>query len=118
MKKSGAHIIITLVSCITNIIGNIILVPKLGCQGAAISTGVSYIVFFTMRTLIANRYFYIDFKLGSFYFVTFLSVLYALYNSFNSFNIFTVVGYLVCIVFVMILYWSDVKWCLDYAKKA
>ncbi|MDU6437963.1 MAG: oligosaccharide flippase family protein [Lachnospiraceae bacterium] len=118
MKKSGAHIIITLVSCITNIIGNIILVPKLGCQGAAISTGVSYIVFFTMRTLIANRYFYIDFKLGSFYFVTFLSVLYALYNSFNSFNIFTVVGYLVCIVFVMILYWSDVKWCLDYAKKS
>lgn len=118
MKKSSAHIIITLTSCITNIIGNMILVPRLGCQGAAISTGISYIVFFTMRTTIANKYFYIDFKLKSFYVITILAVLYALYNSFFAFNIFTIVGYVICIVVVIVLYWNEVKWCVDYAKKS
>lgn len=117
MKKSKAHIVITFVSCITNILGNLILIPKLGCQGAAISTGISYIVFFTMRTIIANRCYYIDFSLKSFYLVTGLSVIYALYNSFFPFGVLTIVGYIVCIIVLLLLYKNEVTICLKYASE-
>ena len=43
-KKSYLNIIVASGACITNFIGNTILVPILGCKGAAISTGISYFV--------------------------------------------------------------------------
>lgn len=45
MKRTELHIISALASFVTNFIGNYLLVPILGAQGAAISTGISYIVF-------------------------------------------------------------------------
>ncbi len=54
-KKSYWHILITTVSALTNYIGNTLLVPIYGARGAAISTGLSYIVFFWMRTLVSMR---------------------------------------------------------------
>ena len=44
-KNTKCHIYVAIVSAITNIIGNLILVPKYGARGAAISTGLSYIIF-------------------------------------------------------------------------
>lgn len=56
-KKSYLQIIVSAVACATNIVGNTLLVPIMGGIGAAISTGLSYIVFFAMRTILSNRYF-------------------------------------------------------------
>jgi O-antigen/teichoic acid export membrane protein len=47
--------IVTGVAAITNIFGNWILVPLYGAFGAALSTAVSFAVYFWMRTLISNR---------------------------------------------------------------
>lgn len=117
LKKSKMQVVVAVGACITNIVGNTILVPKLGCQGAAISTGLSYIVFFTLRTLLSNRYFYIDFKLKKFYLLTTIVSLYAFYNTFVHFNIGSVLGYVVCIISILILYKehviSGVKYLLD-----
>ncbi len=55
MKKSKIQIVVAAGACITNIIMNTFLVPRYGCQGAAISTGISYIVF-----LLCAQYFLID----------------------------------------------------------
>jgi len=52
-KKTYWHIVITAVSALVNYIGNALLVPVYAARGAAISTGVSYIVFFWMRTIIS-----------------------------------------------------------------
>jgi O-antigen/teichoic acid export membrane protein len=52
-KKTYWHIVITAVSALVNYIGNALLVPVYAARGAAISTGVSYIVFFWMRTMIS-----------------------------------------------------------------
>ena len=41
-KKSNLQVVVALAACITNVIGNELLVPRLGCQGAAISTGISF----------------------------------------------------------------------------
>lgn len=110
------QVVVAVGACITNIIGNTILVPKLGCQGAAISTGLSYIVFFTLRTILSNRYFYIDFKLKKFYLLTLIASIYAMYNTFVHFNIGSVVGYVVCVISIVVLYKDHVHSGLQYLK--
>lgn len=114
MKKSKMQIIIAATACITNIIGNTILVPQYGCQGAAISTGISYIVFFTMRTVISNKYFYVDFKLKRFYILTAASCVYAFYNTFVQFNLMSIIGYAVCLLILFLLYKDTVVWGINY----
>lgn len=114
MKKSKMQVVIAAGACISNIIGNTILVPKFGCQGAAISTGIAYIVFFTLRTVLANRYFYVDFKLIKFYILTVVVSLYALYNMFISFNIGSIIGYGICFLILVGLYKDTVVWGIRY----
>ena len=116
MKKSKIQVVVAVGACITNIIGNTILVPKLGCQGAAISTGLSYIVFFTLRTILSNRYFYIDFKLKKFYLLTLIVSIYAMYNTFVHFNIGSVIGYVVCVISIVVLYKNHVYSGLRYLR--
>lgn len=116
MKKSKMQVVVAAGACVTNIIGNIILVPPLGCQGAAISTGIAYIVFFTLRTMLSNKYFYVDFKLPKFYLITGVVSIYALYNMFIPFNIGAVAGYIICLSVLIILYLDTVKWGILYLK--
>jgi len=104
MKKSKQQVIVSVGACVTNIIGNIILVPEYGCQGAAISTGLSYIVFYTLRTFLSNRYFYVNYRLKKFYTLTAVVVVYAFYNTFVEFNVGAVVGYVICLFVLILLY--------------
>lgn len=113
-KKSKSQVIVAIGSCITNFIGNLILVPKFGCQGAAISTGISYIVFFSLRTILANKYYYIDFKLKKIYLLTFVTILYAYYNTFVKFNIISIIGYIVCLLILFILYKKTIILIIKY----
>lgn len=105
-KKTKMNILVAAVSCVTNIVGNIILVPFWGCKGAAISTGVSYIVFFTLRTIISNHYFYVDYSITKFCIITILTVAYAFYNTFFAFSYISVLGYILCVTCIAILYWG------------
>lgn len=103
-KKSNMQIVIALIACVTNIIGNTILVPRYGCEGAAISTGVSYIIYFVARTLISNHYFPIQWHLEKFAFITLLTIGYAAYCTFHVFDVLTVVLYLACMVLLCVIY--------------
>lgn len=114
MKKSKMQVVVAVVACFTNIVGNSILVPRLGCQGAAISTGISYIVFFTMRTVLSNYYFYINYRLKAFYTLTGIVFLYALYNTFTKFNLGSIVGYFICLAALVFLYQENIKWGIHY----
>lgn len=114
MKKSKLQVLVAAVACITNIIGNTVLVPLYGCQGAAISTGLSYIVFFTMRTILSNKFFYVDFKLKKFYLLTFIVCIYALYNTFVEFNALAIVFYIICLGIMLYFYWDTIKWGYCY----
>lgn len=118
MKKSKLQVVVAVGACITNIIGNTILVPRFGPQGAAISTGISYMVFFTLRTVLSNRYFYVNFRLKAFYLLTAVSAIYALYNTFVSFNIGSIIGYFICLTVLLVLYQNDVKWGVNYIISA
>ncbi|MEZ0117651.1 UNVERIFIED_ORG: O-antigen/teichoic acid export membrane protein [Heyndrickxia coagulans] len=113
-KKSKYNIYVALIACLCNFIGNTLLIPMLGVRGAAISTGVSYIIFFTARTLISNKFFYIDYKLKKFYFLTSIFLLYATYNTFNSSDILTLFGFLLILVIIYFLYQSTIKEVIKY----
>lgn len=102
-KKSIYQVVVAGGACLTNFVGNWILVPTLGVQGAALSTGVSYIVFFVLRTLLANRVFYVDYKLGGFFAATVGLFAFAVYGSGHNFGgteVLLFVGVMVVIVVV------------------
>ena len=116
-KKSNMEVLVALGACITNFIGNTILVPRIGCQGAAISTGISYIIFFTLRTCLGNIYYYTDFRLKEFYTLTIATCILAFYASFHRTDTILVGGYCACIVLLIVLYRKTVKWGGDYLIK-
>lgn len=62
-KKTKYYLYISIIVSIVNLIGNIILVPYLGAKGAAISTGLTYILFFYCRTYFSNKLISFNFNL-------------------------------------------------------
>lgn len=60
--KSHVHVIISLITLIVNIIFCFVLIPQLGMKGAAISVGLSYVVFYLVRTYYGLKNYYFDNK--------------------------------------------------------
>lgn len=116
-KKSYIQVIVSAVACVTNIAGNTLLVPVYGGVGAAISTGLSYIVFFSMRTIMSNRYFPMKWGLGKFAVITVLFLGYALYNTFCGFGIITILGYVVIFAVLVVTYRDVIRNGLYLLKK-
>lgn len=54
-RKSYLNIIVSLVSLIPSIILNLILTPNFGGVGAALSSGIGFLFFFTMRTYLSTK---------------------------------------------------------------
>ncbi len=106
-KKSYLHIIVSLIACVVNIIGNICLVPVLGGRGAAISTGISYIVFFVFRTLFSARNFRVSFKYGKITIMSVVLMIYAIYNTFYRISIITVLGGVGCMSIWLYVYRNE-----------
>lgn len=115
-KKTKYHIIISLFTAVLNIVGNIILVSKFGAKGAAISTGIAYILFFFLRTYFAGKLINYNFELKRFYLISFLMFLYSLYLTFYNNIIFTLVFGVILIVILFILYFKEIKIIYDYIK--
>lgn len=56
-NKTYWHLIIAIVSGVINSVLCYILIPKYGAKGASMSTGLSYIMFFSLRTIISIKYY-------------------------------------------------------------
>ncbi|EOT2902263.1 lipopolysaccharide biosynthesis protein [Clostridium perfringens] len=103
-KKSKEHIKIASIAAIFNIIGNIILVPIFGAKGAAISTGIAYVIFFGARTYISNKYYKVDYNITKFMLLIGMIYILAIYSSFNSFNIIIFIMSLTIVITIIIIY--------------
>ncbi|MBJ8104409.1 MULTISPECIES: lipopolysaccharide biosynthesis protein [Bacillus] len=108
-KKSKYHVIIALSAAVVNIIGNLLLVPSLGAKGAAISTGIAYIVFFSIRTIISKSLYHVNYSLTKFYIMTLMLVLFASYATFNDFDHFYVILCGINLVLLNFLYKGIIK---------
>lgn len=120
-KKSKWHIIISVVSLLANIVGNLILVPRIGGRGAAISTGMSYVLFFILRTTFSIRYYNVDYDLWKIMILIFTTILYAIKASFISFSLVDIVLFFVITILIVLLYKDTVifsiNYCLSSLKK-
>ena len=113
-KKSSMQVIISLIPGIVNFIGNMLLVPLYGGRGAAMSTGFSYILFFVLRTVLSNRYYYIDYSLRRFSLILVEAVIFATYATFNTADIILVSLYGFAVTSVLMLYKRTVKVIMAY----
>ncbi len=115
-KKSKNHIYIAVVCAICNFLGNVVLVPILGATGAAISTGISYIVFFAMRTWISNKYYKVNYNLNRMSICIIFTYLLATYSSFNKFNIIIFMLTILSLAILCYLYRDVIKELCIYVK--
>ncbi|MFD0767740.1 oligosaccharide flippase family protein [Bacillus sp. CGMCC 1.60114] len=107
-KKSYYHITIALLSAGVNVIGNFLLVPKLGATGAALSTGVAYIFFFSIRTFISTRLYQVNFDLKRIYLMTACLLVFTFYATFNSFDLYYFLIGVLNIGMLVVLYRNDI----------
>lgn len=105
-KKSKYFLYISIIVAIFNIVGNILLVPKYGAKGAAISTGISYIIFFSFRTYFSIKLINFGFNLKRIYTVIALLLCYALYLSFYNNLKYTILLGVLLIILVLLIYKS------------
>lgn len=103
-KKTRCHIYIAIISATVNIIGNMLLVPSLGAVGAAISTGIAYMIFFIARTYYSNKFYKINFKLKKFAISITAIYILAIYSTLNTFNIGVILLTLVVMAILLLLY--------------
>lgn len=115
-KKTKYHIIIAGASALTNIIGNFILVPKLGAKGAAISTGIAYMVFFIVRTYLGNKFFKVNAKYLKFFISIALTYVLAIISSIYKFNMLILAVTIFDLVVICILYRNIIMDCINLIK--
>jgi len=109
LKKVKWHIVISMSVLVVSIIGNLILVPRIGSRGAAIAIALSYICYFSLRTLLSLKYYKIDYYLKKFYFVVFVLFAYAVYSSFFAWSYLNVICGLAIILLTLQLYANIIK---------
>lgn len=117
-KKSKYFLYISAIVSVINILGNILLVPFFGAKGAAISTGLSYILFFVLRTYFSNKLINFGFNLKRIYFIIVLFLSYALFLTFYD-NIYFNIGLgLLFQIILIVVYFPVLKELyFKYVKK-
>lgn len=103
-RKTWCNIITAALASITNIVLNYMLIPLLGGEGAAIATGMSYIVFFWTRTLISRRLWY-KFKIQKYIIYSVLVLFNCLLHTFIK----GFIPYIVTIISIVLLVIANIK---------
>lgn len=106
-KKTKWHILIALIACIVNIIGNWILVPKYGALGASLSTAFAYIVFFILRTQISYIYFKVQYPLIKIYIMLIVISSYAVYSINSNFILKNILISFIPLTILIILFYNN-----------
>lgn len=109
-KKTYWHMVLVSISAMVNYIGNTILVPILGAKGAAISTGLSYVVFFILRTLIAEKLYYIGFKISKILIGIVITIILSYIGTFDTNIMLTIISGIISIIIILFVYKNEITW--------
>jgi len=112
-KKTYWYIIRAVVAATVNIIGNLLFVPVYGAKGAAFTTGISYIVFFSISTYISQRLYKVNYHLGKFYSATIIFVVVAFINTFVNILFLQVVSAIIGFILITIIYKDQIKYATN-----
>lgn len=115
-KKTKYHIYIAVISSIINIIGNWILVPLYGALGASISTAISFVVFFTLRTQFSLKFYKVNYPLIKIYIMIIVVMVYSAYAVFNT-NFWSnmIIG-IIPIIILLLIFYKDLIYILKNKK--
>jgi len=109
-KRTYWHVVISLISAGVNLIGNYFFVPLYGAKGAAFSTGIAYIVFFFMRTLISTSIYPVDYSLKRFTFGTIVLFIVSLINTFSGILLIEQVSAIIGGVIIGLVYRNEISY--------
>lgn len=115
-KKSIYQVYIVVISCVVNVIGNAFLIPIIGAKGAAVSTGISYVLFFTLRTYFSQKLMFVNFELKRLIIVLCLFLGMAYYHMMYSSLVIEILMYIGFISIILFVYKKDVLFIYDFVK--
>lgn len=102
-KKTYYNIVVSLISLIANLILNYMLIPILGAIGAAIATGISYLIFFWTRTIISRKLWF-KFEIKKFIFTTIILLICSSANSLIYNTLIVSIINLICLILILFNY--------------
>lgn len=114
-RKTSYNIVVSIIAMGANLILNTLLVPKYGAVGAAIATGICYLVFFWTRTLISRKLWY-KFEIKKFIYVTFVLLGAALSNCIIKDTIIITAINMTSLILILIIYKDIVCKLINYKK--
>jgi O-antigen/teichoic acid export membrane protein len=115
-KKTYLYIIRATIAAIINVVGNIFLVPKYGAEGAALSTAISYVVYFFIGTYFSQKLYPVNYHLSKFYISTFVFLLVSCINTFIPIIYLQVISAVVGFVIICYLYKDQIFYLLNITK--
>ena len=107
-KKTIYNLWLTIISVIINLLGNYLLIPKFGAEGAAITTCISYIVWFWLRTLFSRKL-WLKFRLEKYMLNILLLLSFCLNMLIWNNKIFEVSIFIIILVFNGLLVYKSLK---------
>lgn len=108
-KKSQYQVMVASGACMVNLIGNWVLTPLLGVKGAAISTGISYFVYWAIRTYLSNKVFYVNYRIRRFLATLFVLVLYATLGTMSTSMVSQISAFVIVIAVFLTVYRAEMK---------
>ncbi len=102
-KKTYWFIISDSVALLANIVGNVILIPLFGVKVAALSTGVSMIIVFSIEGFASNKFYPVGYDFKRAYLAISVLVFVAFVNTFSS-TLFGVIAGLIGLGLVVLIY--------------
>ena len=115
-KKTNYNILVSILSMTVNLILNYILIPIYGAIGAAIATGISYLMFFWSRTIISRKLWY-KFPIGHFLKVSILLLIITIINIIIKNNCVISIINIIILVMILIIYKEFLGWLVKMKKK-
>ncbi|MCL2859201.1 MAG: oligosaccharide flippase family protein [Oscillospiraceae bacterium] len=107
-KKSYFNIVASILAVVTNIVLNIMLIPKYNAIGAAIAMGIAYIIFFWTRTIISRQLWH-RFPIRKYIIITFVLLIAALFNTIELNKILMFLINFSCMIVVFFIYKNLIK---------
>ena len=106
-KKTYWFIVSDGCAAVFNLIGNLLLIPSYGAKGAALSTGLSFVIVFAIESTVSKRLYPAQYNLVKIYIVTALFCISAMFHTLSTFHLFPSIFSSAMLIVTLYLYKSE-----------
>ncbi len=116
LKKTYWFAVSDSIALVINLVGNIILVPRLGARGAAFSTAISFLVLFTIETTVSMSLFRVKYPLSKIYGALLVLFISAGIGTFLNKIIINILVSFVSFIFLLLFFREAVRKGIEQSK--